>query len=140
MGEDYTPLIPNISNFIIWGLKKFDELGICKSCIMSVGDIIRSVKNQFEQYAKTFLPTILDITVNQNYDKVLKLAAMTVISDALLFCSNYAMDYFPGIMQMLTYAIHASATPPNPNVKIHLYRKILTRLITIRSSGSRFWK
>ena len=61
IGKNFTEFIGDYGNFLYHALGLWNDELICKSAIMSVSDLIRALRNDFEPYIDQLIPVIFNI-------------------------------------------------------------------------------
>ncbi len=48
-------------DYLEFGLKNFNEKSLLKVCVITTGDIAKSIKSHFKDYSKRLIPIMIDI-------------------------------------------------------------------------------
>ena len=89
------------------GLNSTNSLGLCKSSLITLSEIILSCKNEFNIYVEAYIKLILNILSDNTIVRDLKPRCLQIISDLFLSCRQEIFKYFNDIMKMIGGAIQA---------------------------------
>merc|ERR1712151_842655 len=93
IGKNSIEILEDYGNFLYVGLGAWNQEGICKSSIMSVSDLIRSLGTEFSPYIDQILPIVFNIIQNPQCDKQLRTRCLMIFSDLYLCCGDIAINY-----------------------------------------------
>ena len=113
LGKKFDPFMQKFSEYLLTGLKSYQEVSLCRASIHCMSDIIRSLDNLFSKYINFFLPIIISILSNPEIDKFLKPHAFNIISDLFYSCPNDTFPYYNSIMNLLGSALQAAMNVQN---------------------------
>jgi len=51
----------NFVNYLEFGLKNLNERSLLKTCVVTTGDIAKSIKENFKEYSGRLIPLLIDI-------------------------------------------------------------------------------
>lgn len=115
LGPDFAPLIENFGCFLMFALKQWMDVSICRTSINSTSDLLRGLGQCMSKYISQFIPVILDILENPASDKYLKTQAFIVISDMFIHTRDEAMVHYDRIMSIIRNALDAALFVPDRN-------------------------
>ena len=95
------------NKYLLHGLNSTNSLGLCKSSLITLSEIILSCKNEFNIYVEAYIKLILNILSDNTIVRDLKPRCLQIISDLFLSCRQEIFKYFNDIMKMIGGAIQA---------------------------------
>ena len=93
------------NKYLLHGLNSTNSLGLCKSSLITLSEIILSCKNEFNIYVEAYIKLILNILSDNTIVRDLKPRCLQIISDLFLSCRQEIFKYFNDIMKMIGGAI-----------------------------------
>lgn len=70
IGESFLEILPDYGNFLYHGLSLWNVESICRIALVSVSDLIRSLKEKFEPYLEQLLPLVFGIIEVKKITKI----------------------------------------------------------------------
>ena len=122
MGKEFSFLFKDFATYVLYGLKKHDEISICRMSLHCTGDLIRSLEEEFSPYVPQFVPLVINIINDPIYDRTVKTVALNVLSDSLLYVREASLYYFGDIMTLITNALEAGYYIPKVSVIYYLIK------------------
>lgn len=113
LGADFDVIIPDFGRYLTYALKSWQDVSLCRIAINSTSDLIRAMGPAMDNYIDQIAPLIMDILINDQSDKILKVQCFIVIAD--MFTSNFmeAMKHYTQIMGILHTAFSAATFIPD---------------------------
>ena len=118
--NDFTMYFPQLKEYLIQGLKSFKKISICKSSLLCLNNIIHGLGKTFNNYINDFMPLIINIIADSNYDIHLKPECLNIISFIFVFCPKEALKSFDIVMQIIGSGIQALQTKLNCKIDLEI--------------------
>ena len=107
----FEPHLQAFGPFLVWALRKQDEVSVCKAGTMCVGDIARALSDKIVPFLPDFIPLLLSNLEKADISTEIKIQSISSLAD---LASNSRGAFLPYLQQVLHYidqAAEVSATP-----------------------------
>ena len=105
--SDFIQYFSQFKEYLIQGLKCYKKSLLCKECLLFLGNIIQALEKHFNDYIDEYIPIIINIISDNNYELYLKLECLKIISYIFIFCPKEALKSFDIVMQIIGSGIQA---------------------------------
>ena len=105
--SDFIQYFPQFKEYLIQGLKCYKKSNLCKECLLCLGNIIQALDKNFNDYIDEYIPIIINIIADNNFELYLKLECLKIISYIFIFCPKEALKSFDIVMQIIGSGIQA---------------------------------
>jgi hypothetical protein len=107
-GLDFVPFLQEFMTFLCYGLNQINKVTLCRICINSLSELVRSLGDQMENHMANVITLVLKILEDASSDRTLKTQSFIVISDMFLYTKVYAITYYKQIMSFVMHALAAT--------------------------------
>lgn len=110
MGEPFSEIMPNFVDFLLYALNTFNDSTLCKSAIITLSHIVRSIRDKFSVYVEKFIPVLLQILSNDDVSRNNKTIAITTLGDICMSIPNHFLKYVEQVMNVFFSAATLATT------------------------------
>ena len=104
---DFIQYFSQFKEYLIQGLKCYKKSSLCKESLLCLGNIIQALDKNFNDYIDEYIPIIINIIADNNFEMNLKLECLKIISYIFIFCPKEALKSFDIVMQIIGSGIQA---------------------------------
>ena len=104
---DFIQYFSQFKEYLIQGLKCYKKCSLCKESLLCLGNIIQALDKNFNDYIDEYIPIIINIIADNNFEMNLKLECLKIISYIFIFCPKEALKSFDIVMQIIGSGIQA---------------------------------
>ena len=105
--SDFIQYFSQFKEYLIQGLKCYKKSLLCKESLLCLGNIIQALEKNFNDYIDEYIPIIINIISDNNFELYLKLECLKIISYIFIFCPKEALKSFDIVMQIIGSGIQA---------------------------------
>jgi len=105
--SDFIQYFSQFKEYLIQGLKNYQNSSLCKESLLCLGNIIKALEKNFNDYIEEYIPIIINIIGDNKFDLNLKLECLKIISYIFIFCPKEALKSFDIVMQIIGSGIQA---------------------------------
>ncbi len=98
MGEPFAEIMPKFSDYLLYALNSFNDSSLCKSAIISLGHIVKSIKIKISLYTEKFIPVLLQILTHDDVSRSNKTIAITTLGDICMASGEEFLKYLEPVM------------------------------------------
>jgi importin subunit beta-1 len=107
----FEPHLQAFGPFLVWALKKQDEVSVCKAGTMCVGDIARALNDKITPFLPDLIPLLLTNLEKADISTDIKIQTIASLADLASNSRGAFLQYLPGVLHYVDQAAEASATP-----------------------------
>jgi importin subunit beta-1 len=101
---DFEKFLPHFSQFLLFGLRNWQEYEVCSICVGVVGDIARAVHQQLAPYTDAIVNALLEDLKNPELNRNVKPPILSAFGDIALALSGGFEKYLTIIITVLQHA------------------------------------
>jgi len=97
---------PQICEVLKICIPKYDEVDVCKAAVGTLGDVVRSMEDGFnESYVETFVPMLFSLLNSRNVDRSIFSHVMSTLGDIAQFATTVFKRYIPQVITLVQQAM-----------------------------------
>jgi hypothetical protein len=104
LGIAFEPVMPRLSSFLDYALRKFNESSLIKAALYCVSAIVTAIQQEFYKYSDGIIPLIMEILTNTEVSRYNKTTAITVLGEISIQITEHFLKYFEPVMELLLSA------------------------------------
>jgi hypothetical protein len=110
MGEPFEEIMNKFQDFLLYALEKYNESSLCKSAIITLGHIVRSIKFNFYKFSDKYIPVLINILTNQDVSRNNKILAITTLGEICMTINEHFLNHLDNVMQVFFSAAQIATT------------------------------
>lgn len=107
----FEPHLLAFGPFLVWALKKQDEVSVCKAGTMCVGDIARALNDKITPFLPDLIPLLLTNLEKADISTDIKIQSIASLADLASNSRGAFVQYLQSVLHFVDQAAEASATP-----------------------------
>jgi len=108
MESEFVKYLPHVKDFVLLGLRNWEQYEVCAVAVGVVGDLARSVQKAIMAYADDIVTQLLNALRSGELDKSVKPRILSVFGDLAMALGGEFERYLAEVMVMLHQAAQSS--------------------------------
>ncbi|EDW46374.1 importin subunit beta [Drosophila sechellia] len=104
LGAQFAKYLPAFKDFLVMGLKNFQEYQVCCAAIGLTGDIFRALKDLMVPYANEIMTVLINNLTEPTIHRTVKPQVLSAFGDIALSIGSHFLPYLSMVLDMLRVA------------------------------------
>ncbi|KAH8279580.1 hypothetical protein KR018_003313 [Drosophila ironensis] len=113
LGGQFVKYMPAFKDFLIMGLKNYQEYQVCCASVGLTGDIFRALKDQMLPYCDEIMSVMMSNLSEASLHRTVKPQILSAFGDMALSIGPHFVNYLPMVLEMLRAASNLQTDESN---------------------------
>nr|CAA05691.2 importin beta [Drosophila melanogaster] len=104
LGAQFAKYMPAFKDFLVMGLKNFQEYQVCCATVGLTGDIFRALKDLMVPYSNEIMTVLINNLTEPTIHRTVKPQVLSAFGDIALSIGNHFLPYLSMVLDMLAVA------------------------------------
>eukprot|EP00099_Drosophila_melanogaster_P005270 NP_001246108.1 female sterile (2) ketel, isoform D [Drosophila melanogaster] len=104
LGAQFAKYMPAFKDFLVMGLKNFQEYQVCCAAVGLTGDIFRALKDLMVPYSNEIMTVLINNLTEPTIHRTVKPQVLSAFGDIALSIGNHFLPYLSMVLDMLRVA------------------------------------